>query len=109
MAVLAQKTCMYGCNLVLHQFKFNTGSMSRFMKPRMEITGGFLLQPRNFLSKNHNFEGKLTRFVIVLAQNTYSWIGPPGQPDKQLICQQTVVAIYIPRPPLERSRQDASN
>ena len=39
----------------------------------------------------------------------YSWIGPQGQSDKKIVCQQTLVAIYIPRPSSESPRRDASN
>ena len=56
------KTSLYGCNLALCQFKFNISSMSRFMKPRMEIIDGFLLQPHNFFSKKSPFGKKMDSF-----------------------------------------------
>ena len=59
---MAQNTCVYGCRLVLYQFKFNISSLSRFMKPRMGIIDGFLLQPRNFLSKKSPFWRKIDLF-----------------------------------------------
>ena len=38
----------------------------------------------------------------------YSWIGPPVETHKKLICQRTVRATTTPRPPLESSRQGES-
>ena len=66
---MAQNTCLYAWKLVLHQFKFNVSSLSRFMKPRMRIIDGFLLQPHHFYQNSPHFGGKLTGFVAVLAQN----------------------------------------
>ena len=49
-AVVAQNTSGCDCRLVLYQFKFNISLLSRFMKPRMGIIGGYLLHSHNFLS-----------------------------------------------------------
>ena len=48
-AVVAHNTCVYGCRLVLYQYKFNISTLSRFMKPRIRIIDEFLLQPHHFL------------------------------------------------------------
>ena len=58
-AILAQNTCVYGCRLVLYQFKFTIISLSRFMKPGMGIIDGFLLYPHHFLSNRSPFWWKI--------------------------------------------------
>ena len=61
-AVMAQNICVYGWRLVLHQFKFNTSSLSRFMKPGIGIINGFLLQPHHFLWNKSPFWRKMNSF-----------------------------------------------
>ena len=58
-AVMAQKTCVYGCRLILYQFKFNISSLLRFMNPEMGIIDEFLLQPHHFLCNKSPFWRKM--------------------------------------------------
>ena len=89
-AVMAQNTCVYGCRLVLYQFKFNISSLSRFMKPEMGMINKCLLQPHHFLWNKSPFWRKINSFcgcsgpkhmcgwlytMIILFQSQYWLIG----------------------------------
>ena len=57
--ILAQKTCVYGCRLVLYLFKYNISLLLRFMKPGMGImvkisspTSPFSAKPALILEEN---------------------------------------------------------
>ena len=60
--------CVCGCRPVLYYSKITIILLGRFMKPGMGIMDQFVLQPHHFLLSHG---GKPTRFVPVLAQNTY--------------------------------------
>ena len=63
-AILTQNTWVYGCRLILDQFKYNISLLSRFMKPMMEIIDEFLLQPQHFLSSKSQFWRKMNSFCV---------------------------------------------
>ena len=72
---MAQNTCMYGCRLVLPKLKFNISSISRFMKPRMGIIDGFLLQHHQFLTNKFLLWRKVDSFWgCFCPKHIYAWL-----------------------------------
>ena len=95
--ILVPNTCVYGCRLVIHQFKFNICSLSRFIKLRMGIIDRFLLQPHPFLSKKSPFRRKIDSFC-----------GYPG-PKHMCVWLQTRIILFQSQYWLIRKVHEASD